>query len=67
MHRWRAHMPVGMFLESEWDASDLPDPAGRYTLQQFYEEAGLCRETAPIPLETFTGYSMLFQRGALLK
>jgi cation diffusion facilitator CzcD-associated flavoprotein CzcO len=35
MHRWRAHMPVGMFLKSEWDASELPDPAGRYTLQQF--------------------------------
>jgi hypothetical protein len=67
MHRWRAHMPVGMFLKSEWDASDLPDPAGRYTLQQSCAEAGLSCETAPIPLDTFTGYSMLFQRGALLK
>jgi hypothetical protein len=53
MHRWRAHMPVGMFLKSEWDASDLPDPAGRYTLQQFCAEAGLSCENARIPLDTF--------------
>jgi hypothetical protein len=31
MHRWRAQMPIGMFLKSEWDASSLADPAGRYT------------------------------------
>lgn len=46
MHRWRAHMSVGMFLTSEWDASDLPDPAGRHTLQQFCAVAGLLRKCA---------------------
>ena len=62
MHRWRAQMPMGMFLKSEWDASSLADPAGRYTLQQFCAEAGLSHGTGPIPLETFTGYALSFQR-----
>ena len=26
MHRWRTHMPVGMFLKSEAFASNLADP-----------------------------------------
>ena len=62
MHRWRAQMPTGMFLKSEWDASDLADPAGRYTLQQFCAEAKLPFENGPIPLATFTRYAMSFQR-----
>lgn len=62
MHRWRAEMPMGMFLKSEWDASDLADPAGRYTLKQFCGEARLPCENGPISLDTFTRYAMSFQR-----
>src|SRR6202035_4705983 len=62
MHRWREQMPVGMFLKSEWDASSLSDPAGRYTLQQFCAETRLPYGTAPLPLDTFTRYASLFQR-----
>ncbi|WP_410708153.1 FAD-dependent monooxygenase [Bradyrhizobium sp. BWA-3-5] len=40
MHRWLAQMPMGMFLKSEAAASNLADPAGRYTVQKFCAEAG---------------------------
>jgi FAD-dependent urate hydroxylase len=62
MHRWRAQMPTGMFLKSEWDASSLGDPTGRYTLQQFCAEEGLPYGNAAVPLETFTRYALSFQR-----
>ncbi len=62
MHRWRAQMPMGMFLKSEWGASSLADPAGRYTLQQFCAEAGLPFGSGPVPLDAFTEYALSFQR-----
>jgi cation diffusion facilitator CzcD-associated flavoprotein CzcO len=62
MHRWRAQMPVGMCLKSEWDASSLSDPAGRYTLRQFCAETRSPYGNAPLPLDTFTRYASLFQR-----
>ena len=62
MHRWRAQMPMGMFLKSEEHASSLADPAGRYTLQQFCTEAGLSYGTGPVPLDAFTRYALSFQR-----
>jgi hypothetical protein len=62
MHRWLAQMPIGMFLKSEWDASSLGDPTGRYTLQQFCAEEGLPYGNPPIPLDTFTRYALSFQR-----
>lgn len=62
MHRWLAQMPVGMFLKSEWPASSLSDPAGRYTLQQFCAEAGLSYGNGPIPIDTFTRYALSFQQ-----
>jgi hypothetical protein len=62
MHRWQEQMPVGMFLKSEWDASSLSDPAGRYTLQQFCGETRLPYGNAPLPLDTFTRYALSFQR-----
>src|ERR1700692_3734019 len=62
MHRWRAQMPMGMFLKSEEAASSIADPAGRYTLQQFCAEAGLSYGTAPVPLDTFTRYALSVQR-----
>src|SRR5215472_15201184 len=62
MHRWRAQMPVGMSLKSEWDASSLSDLAGRYTLPQFCAETRLPYADAPLPLDTFTRYALSFQR-----
>ncbi|MBR1132224.1 NAD(P)-binding domain-containing protein [Bradyrhizobium iriomotense] len=62
MHRWRAQMPLGMFLKSEWEASSISDPAGRYTLRQFCAEARLPYGKTPLPLDTFTRYAMAFQQ-----
>ncbi len=57
MHRWLAQTPMGMFLKSEWAASSLADPPGRYTLQQF---CAVSDEHAPVPLDTFTRYACHF-------
>jgi hypothetical protein len=64
MHRWRAHMPKGMFLKSEGCASNLFDPTDGYTLRQHCTEAGLryAQYGAPVSLETLTHYGLSFQR-----
>jgi cation diffusion facilitator CzcD-associated flavoprotein CzcO len=62
MNRWRTQMPAGMFLKSEGFASNLADPIGRYTLQQFCDEAALPCGDAPVSLETFTRYAVSFQQ-----
>ena len=62
MDRWRTQMPAGMFLKSEGFASNLADPIGRCTLQQFCEEEALPYEGARVPLETFTRYAVAFQQ-----
>ena len=62
MHRWRTQMPAGMFLKSEGFASNLADPIGRCTLQQFCEEEALPYEGARVSRETFTRYAVSFQQ-----
>jgi thioredoxin reductase len=62
MNRWRTQMPAGMFLKSEGFASNLADPIGRCTLQQFCEEETLPYEGARVSLETFTRYAVSFQQ-----
>jgi cation diffusion facilitator CzcD-associated flavoprotein CzcO len=62
MNRWRTQMPAGMFLKSEGFASNLADPFGRCTLQQFCDEAALPYEGELVSLETFTRYAMSFQQ-----
>src|SRR6266540_4232812 len=41
MHRWRAQMPIGMFLKSEGRGSSLSDPTGHHTLARYCTEEGL--------------------------
>src|SRR5258707_13455325 len=62
MNRWRTQMAASMFLKSEGIASELADPTGRYTLQQFCDEAALPYGSAPVSLETFTRYALSFQQ-----
>jgi cation diffusion facilitator CzcD-associated flavoprotein CzcO len=62
MNRCWTQMLAGMFLKSEGFASNLADPTGRYTLQQFCDEAGLPYGSAPVSLETFTRYALSFQQ-----
>ena len=64
MHSWREHMPHGMCLKSDGFASNLYDPADSFTLEQYCTEQALPyqRSGLPIPLETFVGYGLEFQR-----
>src|ERR1700680_4642126 len=64
MHSWRTRMPAGMFLKSEGFASNLYDPAGRFTLSRFCAENALPYRAIglPVSLQTFTAYGLAFQR-----
>lgn len=64
MASWRREMPEGMLLKSEGFASNLYDPAGRYSLQAFCTER--CIDYAdvgvPVRLEVFSEYGLSFQK-----
>jgi cation diffusion facilitator CzcD-associated flavoprotein CzcO len=64
MHSWLTRMPAGMLLKSEGFASNLYDPAARFTLKRFCAENALPYEAidVPVPLETFTRYGRAFQQ-----
>ena len=63
MDSWRAHMPKGMMLKSDGFASNISDPNGDFTLQQFCAEREIeYGDTAiPIRLDTFTAYGLAFK------
>jgi thioredoxin reductase len=61
MQFWRAHMPAGMFLRS--DADWHLDPSGVHTIDRFFAESGLTRESqTPFPLHTYLAYVDWFRR-----
>jgi FAD-dependent urate hydroxylase len=64
MHSWMTEMPKDMLLKSEGFASNLGDPAGRFTLRRFCEDSGLsyADEGFPVPRETLVRYGLAFQR-----
>ncbi len=64
MSRWRWHMPKGMLLKSDGFASNLSDPLRKLTLEYYCSRMGLPYgdRGVPVPLDTFTGYSLDFQR-----
>ncbi len=68
MSLWSRHMPEGMFLKSEGFASNLGHPDGRFTLEDYCNEAEPDYEyrdvASPIPLRTFERYGRWFQRNA---
>lgn len=67
MESWRAHMPSGMVLKSERFASNLSDPDGRYTLEQFCVLRGSAYSPrgVPLPIGEFLDYASWFQRNAV--
>jgi FAD-dependent urate hydroxylase len=67
MASWRQHMPIGMALKSEAFASNLSDPEGRYTLQQFRAAQGRPHRPTGIPLaiEEFVDYADWFCQQAV--
>ena len=61
MQFWRAHMPERMFLRS--DADWHLDPSGVHTIDRFFAESGLTRESqTPFPLRTYLAYADWFQQ-----
>ena len=64
MSFWNQHMPAGMFLRSNWQASFIADPHNRLTLDHFMADTG-ARFSQPVPLEDFVSYGKWFQQKAV--
>ncbi len=64
METWREQMPAGMLLKSDGFASNLSDPQGKYTLEQYCAENSIAygAKQVPVHLSTFAGYGQEFQR-----
>src|SRR5919199_3197745 len=60
---WRT-MPKGMFLRSNWGASNIGEPAGPFTLNSYKDETG-AEFASPVPLKDFIAYGRWFQRRAV--
>ena len=54
-------MPAGLLLKSEGCASNLSDPEGRFTLEQFCRDNGLAYgdHVTPVPLDAFARTCLL--------
>jgi thioredoxin reductase len=66
MASWRDHMPRGMFLKSEPQASNLSDPTGSYALEAYCGQHGLqFHHGKPLPIGTFTEYGLWFAEHAV--
>jgi len=63
MDSWSAHMPKGMFLKSDGFASNIYDPAAKFTLGSFCAERGTeySATGVPVRLDTFVDYGLAFR------
>jgi hypothetical protein len=61
MEFWADKMPAGMLLRSPREASNISDPTGAFTLDD-YEAASKIKPTAPLPLKTFVDYGRWFRQ-----
>jgi cation diffusion facilitator CzcD-associated flavoprotein CzcO len=64
MSFWANTMPKGMFLRSNWTATQIADPTRMLTLENFRNENGNHLST-PVPLDRFVQYGLWYQRRAL--
>lgn len=60
MSFWERQMPAGMVLRSSWEASNISDPAGAWSLDR-YPAADTFRPLPQIPLPDFVRYGQWFQ------
>jgi cation diffusion facilitator CzcD-associated flavoprotein CzcO len=69
MRLWSSTMPKGMCLKSQGFASNLDDPAGKYTLEAFCAETGrpYASYGLPVALGIFVAYGRWFQAKAGLE
>lgn len=64
MSFWERHMPVGMFLRSNWTATQIADPHQALTLEAFQAAIG-ARVSTPVPLDKFVQYGRWYQQQAV--
>jgi FAD-dependent urate hydroxylase len=67
LESWQSFMPQGMMLKSEAFASNLWDPARRFSYANFLAEQGIAYRPLgdPIPVERFLEYGQWFRRHAV--
>jgi len=58
---WERNMPAGMFLRSNWTATQISCPYGDLTLEADQNDTG-DRFATPVPLDRFVRYGLWFQR-----
>ncbi len=61
MSFWDRNMPAGMFLRSNWSATQIADPDGTLTLEAYQAACGT-HFSAPVPLDQFIQYGLWYQR-----
>jgi FAD-dependent urate hydroxylase len=64
MSFWARTMPKGMFLRSNWTATQIADPTHMLTLENYQSQNGNHLST-PVPLDRFVQYGLWYQRKAL--
>jgi cation diffusion facilitator CzcD-associated flavoprotein CzcO len=61
MSFWERNMPVGMFLRSNWTATQIADPHCALTLEAYGAASG-SSVSQPVPLERFVQYGHWYQQ-----
>jgi len=64
MSFWDRNMPVGMFLRSNWTATQIAGPDKSLTLESFQAATG-AHFSMPVPLDQFVQYGRWYQRQAV--
>jgi FAD-dependent urate hydroxylase len=64
MSFWERNMPVGMFLRSNWTATQIAGPDKSLTLESFQAATG-AHFSMPVPLDHFVQYGRWYQRQAV--
>lgn len=57
---WRKNMPAGMKLRSPWVATHIATPSHRYSLDDYYQQAGMDVPKL-LPVENFVDYGTWFK------
>ena len=61
---WQRNMPAGMFLRSNWTATQIACPWEALTLEAYQNAAG-DRFSTPVPVDRFVRYGLWYQRNAV--
>lgn len=61
---WRDHMPKGMFIRSDWNATHFSHPRRQFTLDHYIRQQGFSKPDL-LPLTDFLAYGQWFQRNAV--